>query len=205
MWLSDLFKTSHDRRFFDLLAHHAALLSEAARLLSDYVGGGDPDLADRIAKLEQQGDEVLRQLLDSIRDTFITPLDRQDLYSLGQAIDDMLDYLSSAAVEFRLFHIEATPAMREMCGILTEAAAEVQAAVGAIATDPSVAYRHCRAASEAENRVEDRYRLALAELFDGDDFRSMFKTREIYRHLSNSADRADAAGKLIGKIIVKTA
>ena len=54
MWLSDLFKTSHDRRFFDLLAHHAALLSEAARLLADYVGGGDPDLADRIAKLEQQ-------------------------------------------------------------------------------------------------------------------------------------------------------
>jgi uncharacterized protein Yka (UPF0111/DUF47 family) len=52
--------------------------------------------------------------------------------------------------------------------------------------------------------MEDLYRAALARLFAGDDVREMLKVREIYRHLSNSADRADAIGKLIGKIVVKT-
>ena len=52
--------------------------------------------------------------------------------------------------------------------------------------------------------MEELYRSALARLFAGDDVRSMLKLREVYRHLSNSADRADAIGKLIGKIVVKT-
>jgi uncharacterized protein Yka (UPF0111/DUF47 family) len=52
--------------------------------------------------------------------------------------------------------------------------------------------------------MEDLYRASLAELFNGDDVRTMLKVREIYRHLSNSADRADAIGKLVGKIVVKT-
>jgi predicted phosphate transport protein (TIGR00153 family) len=204
MWLSDLFKSSQSNRYFDLLVRQATILSEAARTLLRYYETGDSTLADEVDRLELLGDETLKSLVEAIRDSFITPLDRQDLYYLGETIDDMTDYLESAAVEFKLFDLAATPAMREMCAVLVTGAAEIEAAVCAIATDPSKAYVHARAASATEDHVEDLYRKALADLFSGDDFRTMLKTREIYRHLSNSADRADDVARVIAKIVVKT-
>lgn len=203
MWLADLFGSSRVRRFFDLLAQHAALLAQAASTLLEFVRTGNADLAAAVAKIELQGDDVLDELVKAIRDSFVTPLDRQDLYNLGEAIDDMVDYLNNAAVEFKLFRVAPTDHMVGMCEVLVDAAHEVEAAVGAISKDPNVAIWHASAASAAENRMEDLYRTALAELFDGEDVRAMLKLREIYRHLSNSADRADAVGKLIGKIVVK--
>lgn len=203
MWLADMFRSSPGRRFFDLLDAHASVLLEAARTLAAFVSGGRAELATVVDELEHKGDELLGQLVESISDTFVTPLDRQDLYSLGEALDDMLDYIASAAVEIALFKQPATPAMSAMCDVLVEAAVSIRAAVGAIAHDHATARTAAREASSAENRMEVLYRTTLAELFQGDDVRAMLKLREIYRHLSNSADRADAVGKLIGKIVVK--
>jgi uncharacterized protein Yka (UPF0111/DUF47 family) len=204
MWLADMFQKSRGDRFFDILTRHAGLLCEAARALAGYVDSGNPELCAAVLDLEHRGDLELAGLIEAIRDTFVTPLDRQDLYSLGEAVDDMLDYLAGAAAEIKLFGVEGTPAMRGMCGILVDAATSVEAAVRAIASDPKKAHGFARQACKGENRMEELYRSALAELFDGDDVRSMLKLREIYRHLSNSADRADAVGKLVGKIVVKT-
>lgn len=203
MWLTDLFRSSPGKRFFDLLDAHASISLEAARTLAAYVDTGKAELATVVDELEHRGDDVLRGLVAAISDTFVTPLDRQDLYNLGEALDDMLDYIASAAVEIALFKQPSTPPMRAMCQLLVEAAVSIRSAVGAIAKDRRTAQASAREASDAENRMEILYRTALAALFEGDDFREMFKLREIYRHLSNSADRADAVGKLIGKIVVK--
>jgi len=204
MWLADLFRSSPGKRFFDLLDQHASVLLEAARTLAAYVDSEKAELATIVDELEHKGDDLLRGLVEAIADTFVTPLDRQDLYNLGEALDDMLDYIASAAVEIALFKQPSTPAMRAMCELLVEAAVSIRSAVGAIQRDRSGARNAAREASDTENRMEVLYRTTLAELFQGHDFREMFKLREIYRHLSNSADRADAVGKLIGKIVVKT-
>jgi len=204
MWLTDLFRSSPGKRFFDLLDAHASVLLEAARTLAAYVDSGKAELATVVDELEHKGDDVLRGLIAAISDTFVTPLDRQDLYNLGEALDDMIDYIASAAVEIALFRQPSTPAMRAMCELLVEAALSIQTAVGAISKDKNAAQIAAREASETENRMEILYRTALADLFEGHDFREMFKLREIYRHLSNSADRADTVGKIVGKIVVKT-
>ena len=204
MWLADLFRSSPGKRFFDLLDAHASVTLEAARTLAAFVDSGKAELATVVDELEHKGDDLLRELVGAISDTFVTPLDRQDLYNLGEALDDMLDYIASAAVEIALFEQRETPAMRAMCELLVEAAVSIRAAVGAIPRDHGAARIGAREASDAENRMEILYRTSIAQLFQGDDFRTMFKLREIYRHLSNSADRADAVGKLIGKIVVKT-
>jgi predicted phosphate transport protein (TIGR00153 family) len=204
MWISDLFRTSRSQRYFDLLQRQSAILTEAARSLAKYVDTGDDEFAGAVERLERTGDETLKSLIAAIRDSFITPLDRQDLYYLGEALDDMIDYLASAAIECKLFGLGATPAMREMCAVLVDGAEAIAAAVAAVEHDPATAYRHALDASATENRMEDLYRRSLAQLFVGEDFNTMFKTREIYRHLSNSADRADAVGKVISKIVIKT-
>ncbi|HXW77716.1 MAG TPA: DUF47 family protein [Candidatus Eremiobacteraceae bacterium] len=203
MWLSDLFNPERERRFFDILSHLAALAREAAEKLAAYVNGGDPSSPSQIAALRRQGRAGLQQLIDAIRNTFVTPLDRTDLYNLGEGLADMLDYLDNAAAEIELFGVAPTDAMRRMCEGLRGAADQICIGVGSLQSKPAQAYASGEAASSAEEAIEDLYRHALAALFEGQDYATIFKTREIYRHLSNSADRADAIGKLIGKIVVK--
>jgi predicted phosphate transport protein (TIGR00153 family) len=203
MWLADLFGSSREKRFFNILAQHATLLYEAANELAKYVDHPGAALAASVAKLEERGNAALAELIDSIRGAFVTPLDRTDLYNLGETIDDMLDYLNNAAAEIELFQVTVTPEMRSMCETLCEAANHVMTAVRQLDTDPGSAYTNAKAVAETEQKIEGLYRKALARLFAGSDVSEMFKAREVYRHLSNSADRAEAIGKLIGKIVVK--
>ena len=204
-WLSDLFTETKQKRFRTLLEQHSQALRRAARTLQRFVESGNPALADEVDAIEKEGDEILKKTIDALTDTFITPFDRQDIYNLSGAIDDMIDYLNNAARELTLFKVATTPAIVEMVTILVEATDEIAQAVPAIERDPTAARACAYNASRAESRVEEMYRRTLAELFDESDVRRIFKLREIYRHLSNSADRADAIGKLIGKIVVKVA
>ena len=203
MWLSDLFLQAREDRFLSLLERHTGILTQAADAFRSYVTEGTPSLVTDINELEQQADVCLSALTTALRDAFITPMDRQDIYNLGEAIDDMIDYLNSAAAEISLFKVSSTDHMRAMATILDDAARSIAASVKCLKSDPPRAWERAREAQHAENLVEERYRIALAELFDGDDIHEIFKLREVYRHLSNSADRADAIGRLIGKIVIK--
>ena len=72
-----------------------------------------------------------------------------------------------------------------------------------LATDPASAAAQADAARKAERKVEKAYRRAIAELFQGDDYINMFKRREIYRHLSNAADRMANCANTLHDIVVK--
>ncbi len=205
MWLADMFTGRKQNRFVDLFDQLSDKLVKAATLLEQYVAQGKPEISDEIDRLEKQADEILRSILTSLTEAFITPYDRQDIFYLAEDIDDMIDYINNAAREIKLFGVAVTPPMAEMARILTQGANEVRAAVAAIATNPNVAAHHARAASATENAMEDLYRRSLAELFETPDIRTIFKLREIYRHLNNCADRADAAAKQIDKIVIKIA
>ena len=205
MWISDMFTGRKQNRFYDLLGRHCAYLTEAAETLERYVANGSPELSDRVDEIEKSADRVLSETIDALNDTFITPIDRQDIYNLAETIDDMIDYLNNAAREIKLFHTGSTPEMVEMVAILAHAANEVRDGVRALAHEPHGAIEHGLNACSAENAMEDLYRQTVAALFEGADFNRILKLREIYRHLGNSADRADAIGRLIGKIVVKVA
>jgi hypothetical protein len=94
-----------------------------------------------------------------------------------------------------------------MVSLLTDAAHEIHLAVQRLDEHPSVANDHAVRAKALENRVETVYREAIADLFrmprDVDHIVEMLKLREVYRHLSNAADRGDAAANVIGDIVVK--
>jgi uncharacterized protein len=204
MWLADLFMPGREDRFLSLLDRHVDLLAQVAQKFRRYVTEGTPSLSDEIDQLEKEADGCIRELTTALRDAFITPIDRQDIYNLGEAIDDMIDYLNNAAREIAIFKVSSTDHMRAIATILEEASLDIAAAVKALRNDPQQAWTKAGQAQHAENLVEDRYRTALADLFEGSDVSLIFKLREVYRHLSNSADRADAIGRLIGKIVVKT-
>jgi len=98
--------------------------------------------------------------------------------------------------------------MVRICSLLRDATFELMQGVERLQDHPGVASEHAQRAKALENKVEDVYREALADMFtDTDDTRSlvrMMKLREVYRHLSNAADRGDEAANVLADIVVKT-
>jgi hypothetical protein len=176
--------------------------------LTAYMKDPLPEHAARVNKAEKEADEVRRMLIDDLNRTFVTPLDREDIYNLSRAVDDLLDYAHTTVDEMGLLSVEPNEHLGRMAQLLLDAAREIQQALERLETHPGVANEHARRAKRAENEMEKTYRQAIAELFSGPaepaSIVCMLKRREIYRHLSNAADRADEAANVISNIVVKT-
>lgn len=194
--------------FIHLIHQQASLTLEGMDLLKQYFSNPDPTTADTLTAKEKEADEARRILIDELNRTFVTPFDREDIFSLSRAIDDVLDYAYSTVNEMVIFKVEATPFMVRMATLLRDAAFELLQAVDRLEKNPRVASEHAQRAKALENRVEDVYREALADLFstviDLEHMILIFKLREVYRHLSNAADRGDEAANVLADIVVKT-
>jgi predicted phosphate transport protein (TIGR00153 family) len=193
--------------FIKLIQDQAALTLQGMEALKTYMGGQDPDAAANVSKIEKDADEARRILIDELNRTFVTPFDREDIFALSRTIDDVLDYAYSTVSEMEILKVEPTPFMQQMASLLRDAAYEISMATDRLDEHPSVSNEHAQRAKALENRVEDVYREALADLFSGaEDIAhvvKMLKLREVYRHLSNASDRGDEAANVIADIVVK--
>lgn len=201
-----LFKKREDV-FIARIHDQAALTLEGLEALNLYFENNDPETAKLLTKKEKDADEARRILIDELNRTFVTPFDREDIFALSGAIDDVLDYAYSTANEMDIFGIQATPYMRRIAALLRDAAFEILQAVDRLEEHPNVAGDHVKRAKALENRVEETYREALADLFSHaeslEHMLEILKFREVYRHLSNAADRGDEAANAIANIVVK--
>jgi predicted phosphate transport protein (TIGR00153 family) len=195
--------------FIARIHDQASLTLEGLDALNSYFENNDPQAAKLLTKKEKEADEARRILIDELNRTFVTPFDREDIFALSGAIDDVLDYAYSTANEMDIFCIEATPYMKRIGSLLRDAAYELLQAVDRLEEHPNVAGDHVKRAKALENRVEEVYREALADLFSSaeslDHMLKILKFREVYRHLSNAADRGDEAANAIANIVVKIA
>jgi predicted phosphate transport protein (TIGR00153 family) len=194
-------------RFTELLIKQAEYAVEGLKALQQYANSPDAGLAAQVGKIEKDADEVRRILIDELNQTFVTPIDREDIFALSRAIDDILDYADSTIEEMALFKAETNTYIQRMASLLHDAAHEIHQAVLRLDDHPSVAADHAVRAKALENRMETVYREALADMFsDADSIEGIvqvLKLREIYRHMSNAADRGDEAANVIGDIVVK--
>lgn len=194
-------------RFVKLILKQAEYAVEGMQMLLEYVKHPQESLAQRLTLIEKEADEVRRILIDELNRTFVTPIDREDIFALSLTIDDVLDYAESTIEEMYLLDVEPNPFIERMVSLLSQAARELCLGVERLELHPNVANDHAVRAKALENRVETVYREAIADLFrmprDIDHVVEMLKLREVYRHLSNAADRGDAAANAIGDIVVK--
>jgi predicted phosphate transport protein (TIGR00153 family) len=204
--IRDLFKPREDK-FMRLLVEQAAKTVEGMELLEEFMESNDREVAKRLAQVEKEADEVRRILVDELNRSFVTPIDREDIFALSLTIDDILDYGNSTVDEMVTLEVEPNSYLRRMVSLVREAANEIYMGVLRLQDHPNVANDHAVRAKALENQVEHVYREALAELFhrptDIEHIMDMLKLREIYRHLSNAADRGDQAANVIGDIVVK--
>ena len=202
-----IFSRKKKDRFIELLIKQAEYAVEGLQSLLIYVSEPDEALAQRVTALEKEADEVRRILIDELNRTFVTPIDREDIFALSLTIDDILDYANTTVEEMDLLEIKPNKYIERMVSLLTDAAREIHLGVLRLEDHPNVANDHAVRAKALENRVETVYREAIADLFhmprDVDHIVEMLKLREVYRHLSNAADRGDVAANVIGDIVVK--
>jgi predicted phosphate transport protein (TIGR00153 family) len=202
-----IFKRKSTNRFLELLIKQAEYAIEGMQTLLDYVKEPNETLAQEVTKYEKEADEVRRILIDELNRTFVTPFDREDIFALSLTIDDVLDYGNTTVEEMHMLDINPNKYIERMVSLLTDAAREIHMGVLRLEDHPNVANDHAVRAKALENRVETVYREAIADLFrmprDIDHVVEMLKLREVYRHLSNAADRGDEAANVIGDIVVK--
>jgi predicted phosphate transport protein (TIGR00153 family) len=204
--IKEIFKRKPNR-FIELLVQQATATEDGMKALTMYFEKPSKRHAKEVDNIEGAADEIRRILIDELNHTFVTPFDREDIHSLSRAIDDMLDYAYTTVVEMDILNVEPTEQMHQIGELLMKAAYEVNLGVQRLADHPIVAQSHAVRVKQVENQVEGIYRLAVAELFhqpeDAAHIVKMLKLREIYRHLSNAADRGDEAANVLSDIVVK--
>jgi predicted phosphate transport protein (TIGR00153 family) len=197
---------SNDRRFVALLSQQAELTVKALQVLERFgpEPGDNTDLVHQLKEIEREGDAARRILIDELLHTYATPFDREDLFGLSRAIDDILDAANETAIELAIYKIGPPAGLSEMAKVLTEGARHISDAVGQLLDHPGVAAEHAVRAKRSENRIDGLYHQAVGRLFDSKgEMNQILKSREIYRHLKNSADRIDRAADEISVIVIK--
>jgi predicted phosphate transport protein (TIGR00153 family) len=191
--------------FYQMLLAQAQKSEEGLKLLCDFVQQPSVPLGERVEAVENEADELRRILIEALNRTFVTPFDREDIFALSRTIDDVIDYAKSTVEEMMLFQVQTNEHLKKMAETLYAAAQHVTLAVEGLRRMPNGIQSHIIRAKKAENQMEHLYREALAELFKTTDVMAVLKLREIYRHLSNAADRGDEAADIISDILVKNA
>ena len=199
--LGKLFPKKKD--FFKMLLDQTVTVEEGLALFVEFINNPTVENGKRVNEAEEEADEVRKVLVDELNRSFVTPIDREDIFALSRAVDDMMDYAKSTVEEMTLFEVSSDIYIKKMVEALHNASKDVTLAVKHLKIHPGVCAEHIVRARKTENFVEHRYREGLVELFKTTDVIQILKKREIYRHLSNAADRAAAAADIVNDILVK--
>jgi len=201
----------HQGDFFGMFEAHAATLVAAADAMGNLVKGSTPDrdCIDEIERREHEADDIIRQVLITVRKTFLTPFDRGAITSLIGALDDTVDEMQSAAHAIDLYQFsDFTPQMRDMAAIAVDAArltAEALPLLRDVARNGprlhELTERLVRIEGHADAIHSEGLRRALEDHGKSDTLRFVVE-REIYKHLERIVDAfEDVADEIDGIVI----
>ena len=191
------------RDFYQMLHNHMVKSAEAVRQLDEYFHVPNKENSDLVIALEKEADDVRMHLVAELNESFVTPIDREDIFRLSRAVDDLADYAKKIVKEMLIYKLPPNEDMRKMGEALLKAADELQRAVDNLDKDLRVASQHATNVKRLENHIDYLYHEALEKLFQTKDAVQILKVREIYRHLSMAADRCDDAADIVHDITMK--
>ena len=197
-----------DEQFFDLFVDDAANVLGGARLLEAMLRTYDqPEArAAEIRATEHRGDEISHEIGHRLEATFVTPFDREDIYALISALDDVLDLIEEAADSFVLYRIEAPSATAvEQAAIIVKQVELLHEALVHLSGFRDLE-RYWIEVHRLENEGDQVARAAIARLFHEEtDAISLVKWKEIYGLLEATIDKAEDVANIIERITIKHA
>lgn len=189
--------------FFTLLTEQCQHVAHTAGLLVEFMESGDPATGQQIRQDEHEADRIKVRNLHTLNEAFSTPIDREDLYRAIIDLDEVVNYCKTTVSEMDVLSLTPDKHCLEMAMHIKLGTDALALGYSRLARHPAEAAADADSARKAERKVEKAYRRAIAELFQGDDYIHMFKRREIYRHLSNAADRMANCANTLHDIVVK--
>jgi predicted phosphate transport protein (TIGR00153 family) len=196
-----------EEKFFELLNTQTRLITEAAGVLLEGVQTGHSHLKlieARIEQYEHECDEILHEVFKRLNQTFITPLDPEDIQSLCSHLDDVMDGMEEAAHCIVSYKIDPIPQpIVDICGFLLKAVAEVKAAVEVMDKNREI-LKHCIEINRLEGQVDQIVRQAVVDLFDNETNPILImKLKEIYDVLEWTVDSCEDVSDVLQTVVVK--
>lgn len=207
--MSNIFKKIVERifpaapDFFGMLQQQIDIISQMGDLLLDFMESGNKEVGNAIIEKENEADVLRHQIIQTLNEAFSTPVDREDIYRAVMGIEDIANYCKATIQEMDAFGIRPNKYDLEMAVRLRDGIKYLQQGFKYLATSPGSATECCNSARKEERRIENIYKQALVELFEGTDYNYILKRREVYRHISNLADRLTSCSNNLQDIVVK--
>jgi uncharacterized protein Yka (UPF0111/DUF47 family) len=189
--------------FFHMLTEQNLKVAHTIDLLVEYMEHDGPEVADALKLDVHEADLIKVRNLHELNDAFSTPIDREDIYRAIMALDEIVMYCKTTVHEMDVLNVKPDAFMRDISHSIKIGVDALAVGFAKLATQPASAALDADAARKAERRAEKQYRIALSTLFEGSDYVSMFKRREIYRHLTNAAHHMAQCANTLHDIVVK--
>lgn len=194
-------------QYFALFSQMTAKIQEAAGYLVIMMSGPYDEMdaaSKRIKSVEHECDEITHSITTKLNKSFITPFDREDIYTLSVALDDVCDYIDATARACVMYDIhEADQYVQQLAVITQKLADEIHAAVGMLKEAKGMS-PHLLEIQRLENDADEVYFKAMAALFkNNSDAVTIIKLKELYEILENATDRCEGVGNIIESIVLK--
>lgn len=194
------------REFFDLFTQASANARDIARLLVELLDGW-PESREKlrdIRELEHEGDRLTHEVINLLNRTFVTPLDRDDMYRLASVIDDICDHVDEAADNIDAYEVRDVPrkAMQQ-AEVIYRAASRLHEAVELLEGFKN-SKRQLVALRELEDEGDHLAREAIADLFrSGADPLTIIRWKDIHERLEEAVDACENAADVLEAVLVK--
>jgi predicted phosphate transport protein (TIGR00153 family) len=197
-----------DDKYFELFSEMGEHLKTGAGLLKKLFSDFDrrQDYAHEIKLVEHQCDELTHTIVRKLNQSFITPIDREDIYALAGGLDDVLDLIDSAANGVVVFSIDKpNDYARQLSEIILRATEELGKAVAELGRN-SKALKHCIEIHSMENEADVVYRQAQAQLFlNPTDPFYVIRWKDLYAMLEKCVDKCEDVANIVESIVLKNA
>jgi predicted phosphate transport protein (TIGR00153 family) len=197
---------SRDRQFFDLFEEAAGNNQRAADLLDQMLRSfpDNSELARDILICEQEGDRITHDIIRRLNEMFVTPIDREDIYSLASALDDVADYTEEVADYLGLYRIEAPfEQSQRLAHVLLQCTRQLAEAMPRLRDFDDISH-YTVEVNRLENDGDRITREAIAALFDGGiDPMVVIRWKDIYERLENAIDACETVANILEGIVIK--
>ncbi|WP_205472146.1 DUF47 domain-containing protein [Nocardioides sp. SYSU D00038] len=195
-----------DTAFYDLFTESASHLVVGAGLLAEMLGesADRDDVARRMREAEHQADETTHTLFKKVNSTFVTPFDREDIYSLGSSLDDVMDLMDEAVDLILLYEVVSLPPELSTQAEILQRCAELTAEAMPKLSSPASLEEFWIEVNRLENAGDKNHRRTLAKLFSG-EFKTIevLKLKDIVESLEEAIDAFEKVANIVEQIAVK--
>jgi len=196
-----------EEQYFTFFSQMTSFIYDAAHALVEMLNEKGGDYAEhlkRIKSIEHRCDDLTHSISTRLNKSFITPFDREDIYLLSGALDDIVDLIDDAARAMVMYDVhESTAHARNFAGVIERMAVQLHEVVSMLAKPNGISPRLVEL-HRLENEGDEIYHRAIAELFRNEtDPLNVIKWKDIYEKLEATVDRCENVANIIESVIIK--